>query len=272
MPPNTREEMSIPGNIFDRQHAWRDLEQLHNDWRNLATPSGIADDVKDSENRWNWEKWERRTIAERGECLNDKKVLCLWLTISRVFGLVLKIMTIPSSLLGDVSGKHSRTKQNFKAGSWISKLKFAQNRRISRSYCIGSRKSKQPARWRTSSIRNQLREKISLIRMIWIWLWRQNLDSSTILLTWSTKLPSVEPWQNKKGEKLLHRAEEWIIFSVEDKWVLFKQRRLQFSTHACHGRPWGHRGMKWRIVRNSHLEQGYSLVPKVKAQTDAKNL
>ena len=41
--------MSIPGNVFDRQHAQRDPVELHNYSRNLATPSGITDDVEDSD-------------------------------------------------------------------------------------------------------------------------------------------------------------------------------------------------------------------------------
>ena len=57
-------------------------------------------------------------------------------------------------------------------------------------------KSMQPARWRTSSIQNQLREKISLIMKSWIWWWRQNWNGATIMLIWSTKLPSVETWQD----------------------------------------------------------------------------
>ena len=84
---------------------------------------------------------------------------------------------------------------------------------------------------KTSSIQNQLREKISLIMKNWIWWWRQNWNGATTLLIWSTKLPSVEPWQDKKGEKLLHRV-------AEDNWILFKKRHLQFSPHACHGTPW----------------------------------
>ena len=47
MPRNTRENMSIPGSVFDCQHAQRDPCELHNDSRFFATPSGIADDVKD---------------------------------------------------------------------------------------------------------------------------------------------------------------------------------------------------------------------------------
>ena len=41
MQRNTREAMSIPGNVFDCQSARRVPEELHNDSRNLATPLGI---------------------------------------------------------------------------------------------------------------------------------------------------------------------------------------------------------------------------------------
>ena len=49
----TRENVSILGNVSDRQHARRDPDELHNDSRNLATPSGVDDDVEDSEKRRN---------------------------------------------------------------------------------------------------------------------------------------------------------------------------------------------------------------------------
>ena len=41
MPQSSRENMSILGNVFDRQHAQRDPEELHNDSRNLATSLAI---------------------------------------------------------------------------------------------------------------------------------------------------------------------------------------------------------------------------------------
>ena len=41
MPRNTREDMSIPGNVFDCQHIRRDPDELHNDSRNLATSLAI---------------------------------------------------------------------------------------------------------------------------------------------------------------------------------------------------------------------------------------
>ena len=41
MQRNTREDMSIPGNVFDCQLARRVPEELHNVSRHLALPSGI---------------------------------------------------------------------------------------------------------------------------------------------------------------------------------------------------------------------------------------
>ena len=119
------------------------------------------------------------------------------------FGLVLKWHDNSElSPLGDASASFL-TKRNLKVESWISEQKFPQKRRISLSHCSGSRKSKQPTPWGTSAIQNQLREKISLRMKKWIWWWQQNWNDATILLIWSTKLPSVEPWQDNKGEKIL---------------------------------------------------------------------
>ena len=55
MPRNTLENISIPGNFFDRHHARRDPDEFFNCSRNLSTPLGIAEDVEDSEKRRNWE-------------------------------------------------------------------------------------------------------------------------------------------------------------------------------------------------------------------------
>ena len=162
------------------------------------------------------------------------------------FGTWSQRLTIPIYLPSEMHLQNSLTIRNFQAGSWTSKQEFAQKRRISRSYCSESRESKQPARWRTSSIQNQLRKKISLIVKKRIWWWRQKWNEATILFIWSTKLPSVEPWQNKKGEKLWHRAEE----CFQRKTIGSCSRRDACSfVHACHGRPWGQRGMKWRDAR-----------------------
>ena len=60
MPRNTRENMSIPGNVFDGQHARREPEELYNYSRKLATPSGIADDVE--------EQMELRIVEAKNHC------------------------------------------------------------------------------------------------------------------------------------------------------------------------------------------------------------
>ena len=106
-------------------------------------------------------------------------------------------MTIPSYLTSKMHLQNSLTKRNFKAGSWIFKQEFAQKRRISRSYCSGSRdRSNQLAEGPRQS-QSQLREKISLIMQNWIWWWRQNWNGATILPVWSAKFPSVEPWSGR---------------------------------------------------------------------------
>ena len=143
MPRNTRENMSILGNVFDCQQARRDPEELHNDSRNLTTPSGIDDDVEDSEKRRNWEQWERRAIAintftllfsksEEKKSRRQNKSHVYDYTCFGYSDLYSSGMTIPSYLTSGMHLQNSLTKRNFKAGSWISKLKFAQKRRISR--------------------------------------------------------------------------------------------------------------------------------------------
>ena len=182
--------------------------------RNLATPSGIADDVEDSENSRNWEKWERRTIAINTFllCLSARarrkksrrwKVSCVFdsLPCRGYWDLYSKWHDNSQlSLLGDASEKFPDQTEfqswivNFQAGVCAT----AKNLALVLQWI---KRSKQPARWRTSSIQNQLREKISRIMKNWIWWWRQNWNGATILFIWSTKLPSVEPWQDK-SEKL----------------------------------------------------------------------
>ena len=88
------------------------------------------------------------------------------------------------------------------------------------------KRSKQPAHWRTSSIHNQLREKISLIMKNWIWWWRQDWNGATMFFVWSTKLPSVEPWQDKRAKNSHTERKTRRMFSAENKWVLFKKGTL----------------------------------------------
>ena len=53
-------------------------------------------------------------------------VLCSWLTVPWVLGLVFKAWQFRVISLRRCVCKNSRTKQNFRAGSWISEWKFAQ--------------------------------------------------------------------------------------------------------------------------------------------------
>ena len=226
---NTGEDVSILENVFDRQHVQRYSDELHNDSRNLTTWLAMLRKelrILGAKNHCN--QYFHRAFSAKSKEKKSRRQRSLMSMINHAVGIgtCTQSMTIPSYLHRICICKKSLTKRNFKAGSWISKLKFAQKRRISRAYCSGSRKSKQPACWTTSSIQNQLQEKISLILKNWIWWWRQNWNGATLLLIWSTKLPSVEPWQNTKGEKLLHRAEDWRMFSLEYRWLLFKKRRL----------------------------------------------
>ena len=92
MLPNTREDVSIPGNVFDCQHARRDPDEWHND----------------SENRRNWEKWERRTIAintfilfsnrKQDKSLNGGKCPMSMTNHAAGIGTCTQGMTIPSCL------------------------------------------------------------------------------------------------------------------------------------------------------------------------------
>ena len=54
---STREDLSIPGNVFDYQHVRRDPDELYKWFKKFGDIFGY------SERRRNWEKWERRTIA-----------------------------------------------------------------------------------------------------------------------------------------------------------------------------------------------------------------
>ena len=140
---------------------------------------------------------------------------------------------------------------NFQAGA-------SAKRRISRSYCSGSRKSKQPTRWRTSSIQNQLMEKISLIMKNWIWWWLQHWNDAAMLLTWSTKLPSVDPWHKERCTILPPSGRLKNVFSGRQLGLVQEKKLVVFYT--CMPRETvRQRGKKWRtqedLVCSKHTLQ-----------------
>ena len=104
MQQNTREDLSIPGNVFDCQPARRVPEELHDDSRNLATPSVI-------QRRERIEK--SRTIATntfallfgktKGKSLDDRNCLMSMTTHAAGIGTCTQSgMTIPSYLSSEL--------------------------------------------------------------------------------------------------------------------------------------------------------------------------
>ena len=169
---NTREDTSIPGNVFDRQHAQRDSDELHKYSRNLAISLAIlrAEGIENSGSEEPLRPIPCFSIRARRNSPDDKKVWCLWLTMPWVLGLALNAWQFRVISPRRCICKNSLTKRNFKAGSWISKLQFAQKRKISRSYCSGSRdRSNQLAEGPHQSIQNHYGKRI-------LWLWRIGFD------------------------------------------------------------------------------------------------
>ena len=143
-----------------------------------------------------------------------------------VFGFVLKWHDNSElSHLGNASAKFS-DQEEFQ--SWIVNFQVevcakAKNLALVLQWI---KRSKQPVHWRTSSIHNQLREKVSQIMKNWIWWWRQDWNGATMLFIWTTKLPSVEPWQDKRAKNSHTERKTRRMLSAENKWVLFKKGTL----------------------------------------------
>ena len=77
MQRSTREDMSIPGSVFDCQLARRVLEELPNDSRKLATPSEIQR-REGIEKRGSAEPLQSiplpcSSVGAREKCLDDRK-------------------------------------------------------------------------------------------------------------------------------------------------------------------------------------------------------
>ena len=134
------------------------------------------------------------------------------------------------SLLGDASEKFPDQTEfqswivNFQAGVCAK----AKNLALVLQWI---KRSKQLACWRTSSIQNHLREKISRTMKNRIWWWRQNWNGATILFIWSLKLHRVEPWQDKSAKNSYTERKTEECF----------QRKTTGSCSrrdACSGRPW----------------------------------
>ena len=121
--------------------------------------------------------------------------------------------------------KNSMTKRNLKAGSWIFKLKLVQMRRISRSYCSGSRDRSNQLAEGPINPKSVARKDFSD---------NEELDLMVAAeLTWCFDFPYLiyeiaerRAVKRQKGEHFLYWVEDWRMFWAEDTWVLFKKRCL----------------------------------------------
>ena len=122
MQRNTREDMSFPGSVFDCQLVRRVPEELHNDSRNLATPSGIQR-REGVEKRGSEEPLQSTllpcfSVGAREKCLDDRTCLKSMTHHAAGIGTCTPKWhdNAELSFLGDASGENSLTRRNFGAG------------------------------------------------------------------------------------------------------------------------------------------------------------
>ena len=129
---------------FSTRHARRDSDEFHNDSRSLAIWLALLR----TEGIGNGGRREplqlvlllRFSVRARRKSLDDRKSLVSVTDHAVGVGTCARVAwQFRVISLRRYICKNSMTKRNFKAGSWIFKLKFVQKRRISRSYCSGSR-------------------------------------------------------------------------------------------------------------------------------------
>ena len=116
-------------------------------------------------------------------------------------------MTIPSYLASEMHLQNSLTNRNFKAGSCISKQEFAQKRRISRSYCSGSRdRSNQLAEGPHQSKINYGKDFSDYEELDLMMAAELKWCFDIVHLIY--EITERRAVTRQKGEKLLHRAED----------------------------------------------------------------
>ena len=112
-PRITRADMSIPGDVIDCQPARRDPHELHDISKNLATSSGIPrkEGIEKSGSEEPLQSMPSPCfqVRARKKVWTTEIVLCLWQTMLRVVGLVLKVawefrVILPRMHLGKFPG------------------------------------------------------------------------------------------------------------------------------------------------------------------------
>ena len=221
MPRNTRENLSIPGNVSDRQHARRDPDELITQWLNkFGNPIG---------NRWwcwgFWEKKELRIVGAKNHCnryfyfafhkergenvLTTNKSYVYYQPCLRYLDLYSSGMTIPSNLSSKMHVQNSLTNA-------ISEL---DREFPSRS----SRKGSQQKERAKNSYTERKTEECFLRKTIWSWSRR---DACSFLHTHAT------------GDR-----EDNVEWSGET------QEILTWSKHTLQHRKWRNRltGKAWTV-------------------------
>ena len=135
---NTREDMNIPGNVFECQHARRDPDELHDDSRKLSTTSAIlrTEGIEKSGSEEPLQSIPMSLLFEKSKTKSLDGGKCPVSMTNHTRGywdLYSRHGNSELSLLGDASAKIPWPNEIFRTGSWISEQKFAQRRRISRS-------------------------------------------------------------------------------------------------------------------------------------------
>ena len=119
---NTRENISILGNVLDCQHARRNPDELHNDSRNVATSSAIlsTEGIEKSESEEPLQTIPLPCFSVRAREKSPDDRTCLMSMTDHAAGIgtcTQSGMTIPSYPSSELHLEKSLTKRNFKAGS-----------------------------------------------------------------------------------------------------------------------------------------------------------
>ena len=160
--------------------------------------------IGDSEDRRTWEKWERRTVAintftllfsksKEKKSTRQKKVLCLWLTMPWVMGLVL----IVSWQFGVISSRRCICKIPWPNG--ISKL--------GREFSSWSLRKSEESRARIAEAGSSLKDLINpkpFTGKRFLWLWRIGFgdgDRIETMLRWVSTRLKEDPSQRAESSK-----------------------------------------------------------------------
>ena len=113
--------MSIPENVFDRQHARRDPEEWHNNSRNLAISLAVLR-TEGIENSWSEEPLQSLllscfSVRARRKSPDDKISLMSMTNHALGIWTCTQSMTIPSYLPSVMHLQNSLSTRIFKAGS-----------------------------------------------------------------------------------------------------------------------------------------------------------